>query len=381
MIEVEIEVGVEVEVEGARRRQGVGSGGQPRGVRTGRRWRSCSGAAGRPRGVGPGPSRPPGGVGARRRAPAPGVGLWLAVALFAVPAGLGAQDARAALGVDTALVGDVVPVVVRVPLAEGERVLWPDTLPLEGATLENAARVRAWADTLDDGSLAGTAAFAVTPWRTGELALPEVRLQVVGGEESPREVQLELPPLTVASVLPPDTAGVQPRPPRDVLGANWAWARIIALLLLAAAVLAGLLVWWRRRKPKEQALATPEPRVPPRERALALLREARDAGLLERGEMKEFYTRISLAVRGYAAALEPAWGEDLTTTELLGRFRTQVGIQPASDLRRVLAPADQVKFARRVPDPGTAAAEWEAARSWVAGFDWPPPIPVTEEAA
>jgi hypothetical protein len=347
----------------------------------GARRRRSPGPAGRPRGPDPSSGRPSGGVGARRRAPGPGAGLWLAVALFVAPSALGAQDAQAAMGVDTARVGDVVPVVIRVPLAEGERVLWPDTLPLEGSTLENAARVRAWADTLDDGSLAGTAAFAVTPWRTGELALPEVRLQVAGGGESPREVQLELPALTVASVLPPDTAGLQPRPPRDVLGANWAWARILALLLLAAAVLAGLVIWWRRRRPKEQVAAPQQPRVPPRERALALLGEARDAGLLERGEMKEFYTRISVAVRGYAAALEPTWGEDLTTTELLGRFRTQVGIQPASDLRQVLAPADQVKFARRVPDSGTAVAEWEAARSWVAGFDWPPPISVTEEAA
>lgn len=317
----------------------------------------------------------------RRRSTGLASRVILAASLSVAPSGLAGQEARAALGRDTAQVGDIVPVVIRVPLADGERVMWPDTLPLEGPTLENAARVRAWADTLDDGSPAATAAFAVTPWRTGELTLPAVRLQVVGGGESPREVQLDLPPLMVASVLPADTSGVEPRPPRDVLGANWAWARIIVLLLLATAVLAGLLFWWRRRRPKEPALVSPEPGMPPRERALALLREAREAGLLERGEFKEFYTRISGAVRGYASALEPVWGEDLTTTELLGRFRAQVGVQAASDLRQVLAAADQVKFARRVPDPETAAAEWEAARSWVTAFEWPPPLTVTEEAA
>ncbi len=86
-------------------------------------------------------------------------------------------------------------------------------------------------------------------------------------------------------------------------------------------------------------------------------------------------------MRDYVAALERAWGEDLTTTELLGRFRAQVGASEAASLRAVLGPADQVKFARREPDPETALAEWEGARAWVLEFDWPPRPAVAEEAA
>ena len=97
--------------------------------------------------------------------------------------------------------------------------------------------------------------------------------------------------------------------------------------------------------------------------------------------MKEFYTRVSEAVREYVAALDRSWGEDLTTTELLSRFRSQVGISEAVALEELLRPADQVKFARREPDGETALAEWEAARSWVREFDWPPRPVATEEAA
>ncbi len=106
-----------------------------------------------------------------------------------------------------------------------------------------------------------------------------------------------------------------------------------------------------------------------------------DDRLIEQGEMKEFYTRISEAVRDYAAALEPAWGEDLTTTELLTRFRAQVGPETARALRDVLRPADQVKFARRSPDAQTARSEWEAARDWVADFQWPPDVDGAREEA
>lgn len=304
--------------------------------------------------------------------------VLLAASLAASPTA--AQEVEAALGADTARVGDVVPVAVRVMVGPDERVVWPDTLPLAGSSLENAARVREQVDTLDDGRLARTGIYAVTPWRTGELALPELEVRVVGSDEVGGTRRASLPGLQVTSVLPADTAGLEPRPPRGVLGANWDWRAIGLIALLAALIVAGLVWWWRRRRAGKAAAAPIEPMVPPRERALAVLQEARDAGLLERGEVKEFYTRVSNAVRDYVAALEPVWGEDLTTTELLSRFRTQVGITEASRLRDVLAPADQVKFARRVPDRATALSEWETARAWVVDFDWPPPV-TTEEAA
>jgi hypothetical protein len=207
----------------------------------------------------------------------------------------------------------------------------------------------------------------------GELELPEVSVEVVGGDESPRTVRASLPTLLVVTVLPPDSSARTPRPARGVLGASWDWLAIGLILGLAAAVVGAFLWWWRRREGEVEEETAWTPMIPPRQRALATLQEARDSGLLERGEWKAFYTLVSEAVREYAAALERSWGEDLTTTELLARFRAQVGPGEAIDLGHVLRPADQVKFARREPDRDTALAEWETARSWVQGFDWPPP--------
>ena len=322
------------------------------------------------------------------KGPAPPRGPWVVLGLAVVAALLPATPAAAQdpephvlLGSDTARVGDVVPVAVRVPVAPGERVAWPDTLPLAGSALENAVRVREEADTVA-GRAVRAGIYAVTPWRTGELRLPEVAVEVVGGDESPREVRVSGPTLAVMSVLPGDTAGVEPKPARGVIGADWAWGTIVLMIGLAAAVILALVWWWRRGRPVSEEAISLEPQIPPRERALAALRAARSSGLLERGELKEFYSRFSEAVRGYMAALHASWGEDLTTTELLSRIRTQVGPSEAAALREVLDPADRVKFARREPDAGTALAEWEGARSWVEEFDWPPRREApTEEAA
>lgn len=287
----------------------------------------------------------------------------------------GAQEVRSAVGADSVRVGDVVPVALRVTLEPGQRVAWPDTLPITGdGDVENAARVRERQDTLEDGRIRSTATYAVTPWRPGETMLPDVEIPVVGADEVARTLTASLPALDVLSVLPADTAGIEPRPPKDVIGRNWAWWPFLLLLLLVLAAIGGL-VWWLRRRRAAGALVPAEPLIPPRERALAELAAVREAGLLERGETKEFYTRVSAAVRDYLAAVEPVWGEDLTTTELLGRFRAGIGPGAATGLGEVLRPIDQVKFARREPDRATALAEWDAAREWVTAFRWPPAAP------
>lgn len=316
-----------------------------------------------------------GGSGARR-----GFGGRLALAACAALAAFGAavgaaaqgeEGARTAVLGDTIRVGDVVPVAVRVTVAPGERVAWPDTLPLGDDRLENAARVRERVDTLSGGRLAVTALYAVTPWRTGELPLPELPVEIVSGREVTRTLTAAFPALEVISVLPPDTAGIEPRPAKDVIGRNWSWWPFL-LALLALLALIGAILWWRHRRSAGGAAIPLEPPIPPRERALARLQEAREAGLVEQGAMKEFYSRVADALRDYLAAIGPGWGEDLTTTELLGHFRAQVSPEEARALGDVLRPADQVKFARRQPDADTAVREWEAARAWLIAFQWPP---------
>ena len=310
-------------------------------------------------------------------------GLLAVAAAIAVGGGATAQEgagqARSAVVADTIRVGDVVPVAVRVVAEPGQRVAFPDTLPLGDDRVENAARVRVRIDTLSDGRTEATGIYAVTPWRVGELALPALEVPVVSGRERVRTVTASLPALEVASVLPADTAGIEPKPAKGVIGRSWAWWPIL-LALLALLALAAALFWWLRRR--RGAVDLPlVPAVSPRERALARLQEARDAGLVEAGRWKEFYTRTAGAVREYAAALDRAWGEDLTSTELAGRVRRQAGVQEAAGLGDLLRAADQVKFARRVPDRETALAEWDAARRWVVAFTWPPPVEATPEAA
>jgi hypothetical protein len=298
--------------------------------------------------------------------------------LVAVPP-LPAQSPRVAIGGDTIRVGDVVPVAVRLTVAPGERVILPPLLPIDG-DLENAARVRERADTLDDGTVQVTGVYSITPWRPGTADLPELPLQVLSADGEVRSLSVRLPALDVRSILPADPDMLEPMPAKGVIGPSFAWWPF-ALLLLGLLALAALGYWWLKRRRTGTALAPAVTRRHPRDLAVAALMEARQAGLIERHEWKEFYTRVAHAVRVYLEALDPVWSEDLTTTELLARVRERAGPEHASALATFLRPADQVKFARHRPDALSAVEDWEAARRWVEGFRWPTRSEPVEVAA
>lgn len=300
---------------------------------------------------------------------------WLSAA--SLPA-MAQVPASAVVG-DSIRVGDRVPVVVQLTVRPDDRVQFPDTIPLRSDDIENVARVRLLTDTLDDGRIQATGVYTVTPWRPGELAVPDLPILVSADGGEVATVTAVLPVLEVLSVLPADPATLEPRPAKGVIGPSFVWW-LFALLGLVILALGALAWWWLRRRQPAPTLAA-VPVAHPREQALAALEAARSAGLVERGEWKEFYTRVAHALRDYLEAVEPGWSEDLTTSELLVMVRATAGPEQGAALAALLRPADQVKFARRVPDAETAIAEWEAARTWVQRFERPRPGAPVEVAA
>lgn len=319
-------------------------------------------------------SPPPGGARSGGGRPTRGSCLVVAILLAAVAPPLRAQMSSEATEPRTAIrpaeitVGEIFQAAIRVTAPIGVRLLFPDSLAVP-PDVEAAGRRTVRADTVD-GGLQYTAVYPLTAWRPDTIALGSARVRVLadGGEQS---LTARFVPFTIRSVLPADTAGIEPQPPKDVFGANrLLWPFLIGLALILAA-LALLYLWRRRRRPR---VAAPEPMsaIAPRDRALAALDEVRHAGLVEAGAFKEFYSRVSDALRQYLCDLEPRWGADLTTTELAGRMRGGGGLDPkVAALFAVLGEADLVKFARSRPVAMEALASWGTARGFVERFHTP----------
>jgi hypothetical protein len=258
---------------------------------------------------------------------------------------------------------------------EVRAALVPDTLPLSGG-MENAARLRTREDSVD-GAARVTAIYFIAPWRPGAAVLPKLDGRVVDPGGGARTFSVALPTLAVRSVLPADTAGVKPKPPRDVLGPDRLWWPPLLVIAGVLLVLMGLYWWWRERR--QGPVMEPMPQLTPRQRALAALDHVRTLGLLEAGEAKAFYSLVTEALRRYLAELDGTWGEDLTTREVVGRMARASRSADVRELRDLLDAADLVKFARRKPGRVEAEAEWARVRRWVARFG--PPAPAPEQAA
>ncbi len=279
-----------------------------------------------------------------------------------------AQRVSTAVVPQTITVGDVFHAAVRVELPAGAEAAFPDTLALPSGDIEAAARVRVQVDTTATGRTA-TALYALTAWRANEdVQLPDLAFTVRAPGGGVSTVTASFPVFQLSSVLPADTAGIEPRPARDVWGASRLWWPI--LLALAALLLVALLAWyvWRRRRPRE-IVQPAKPGIPPRQRALDRLAHARTAGFVERGELKPFYTELAAALREYLEAIEPLLGADLTTGELAMHARRRGAPPMLLELIRILGRADLVKFARARPTAAEAYGDLDAARRWVEQHD------------
>jgi hypothetical protein len=290
--------------------------------------------------------------------------LFFAGSAGAAPGPVHAQQPRAAVVPESITVGDVFHAAVRIDLAGDMRVAAPDSLELV-EDIEQAGRREVEIDTVA-GVRRATLLYPLAAWRPGTYELPDISIRMVGAGRD-TVVHVRLPSFEVISVLPADTTGIEAKPARDVLGANRLWWPILLALLIAALVAVALYLWWKKRRAAEEPVVF-TPAVPPLEVALAQLAALRREGLIERGEFRVFYERLTETLRHYLAATDPHWSVDLTTSELALRLRADAGMQEALEMTRILGAADMVKFARATTTKDNATADLDAARGWVERF-------------
>jgi len=199
-----------------------------------------------------------------------------------------------------------------------------------------------------DGDSLTTCAWRLRVFDLGPHDVPAITFEAAtpGGA---RALVVPGPRVEAAGLLDPKAGAEQlqlrpPAAPVPLLVRSW---RLVwwAAGLLAAAVAAFLLWrWWRRRA---RAAAEPAPPLPPDERFARRLDALAADRLPEQGRAREFFFRLSEAVREYLGALTGVNALDLTTGELLDALAAQG--DPRLDLPTLRAfseDADLVKFAR-----------------------------------
>jgi hypothetical protein len=244
---------------------------------------------------------------------------------------------------------------------------------------------------LEDGRVLHRRSYVLEPFLAGEYKIPPLTVRYAGKQpqaaappESSTEavsteaISTEEITIEVASVLPENEQRPQIKEiadPVEMPAPWWPWA---AAAVAFAALLAAL-YWWRRRKRLDQD-AVPPPA--PHEVAYLELEKLLAAGLLERGEAKLFYLRLSNVLRHYIEDRFGLRAPEQTTEEFLAELGRSQPFAPAHKelLQSFLEHCDLVKFAELEPTPGEAQTAVTLCRQFVdetKRVEVPAPEPVT----
>ena len=134
---------------------------------------------------------------------------------------------------------------------------------------------------------------------------------------------------------------------------NSLWWILLAIVLLGGA---GYGVWWFIKKRKKTVKAAPEVIKTPIEKATTLLHDLEKKELLQKGEVKEYYSELADIARTYIEEAIHIPAMESTTGELIEAMRRatqrrKMSLRPETfeQLEQVLRNADLVKFAKSRP--------------------------------
>ena len=141
---------------------------------------------------------------------------------------------------------------------------------------------------------------------------------------------------------------------------------------VAVLAIASLLIWRRRHREKMVA----EIRKSPLEVALSALEQLEKDDLVAKGELKEYYGRVSSILREYVEGRYGLQAPERTTEEFMEDLRRDSGTlskEQKSLLEKFLMHCDLVKFAKFEPSADEVRATFESCKDFVvAAGDKPP---------
>jgi hypothetical protein len=266
----------------------------------------------------------------------------------AAPAQAGAVRIEAAADRKTVTVGDPITVTVRLLHPPDVRVtaFEPERSLGDLALLGRQASQT----TLPDGRVQETRVLRVASYRLGPSRVPSFEATFVDASGTEAKVATAPVSFTVGSVLAEgDTRPADIKNPAVMpVPLLWPW------IALAAAAAAAVAIWiWRRRRARGGPAEAAAPAAPPRpahEIAYAELERLLASGLLEKGQVKEFYIELAEIVRRY---FEARFGVDTferTSAEILEALR--LARLPAKGMAltaEFFGSCDLVKFAKHIP--------------------------------
>jgi hypothetical protein len=193
--------------------------------------------------------------------------------------------------------------------------------------------------------------YGLSQYEFGKYTIPELKVLIGKKEFKSKELKVEVDSVTV------DTLKQKLYDIKDIVAGGdrkkiewWGYVAIAAGLLLLAFVIVALV---KRKRPAKKIV---EIQIPPLEKANNLLKQLESKHLLERGEIKHYYSELTDIARNYIEEAIHIPAMESTTSELITALRIaaskknmKLSPEIVENLESVLRHADLVKFAKRKP--------------------------------
>ena len=105
--------------------------------------------------------------------------------------------------------------------------------------------------------------------------------------------------------------------------------------------------------------------IPPKEYALSQLENLQSLNLIEKGQIKDYYDKLSDILRFYISRVYNVDGLGKTTGELFVLLKDKVSYDYNRELKNYLINCDLVKFAKVIPSVETINDDFQKAKSFV----------------
>ena len=214
------------------------------------------------------------------------------------------------------------------------------------------------------GTMLFSRVYGLEPLNEGEATIDPFNIKVM---EDGKEREIETPELTLTikegeklgeGLAEDELELMAVRSPWQKGWILWSAGGVVAL------VIASLLVWRLRRREK----AVAEVRKSPLETALAALEQLEKDDLVAKGELKEYYGRVSSILREYVEGRYGLQAPERTTEEFMEDLRRDSGTlsnEQKSLLEKFLMHCDLVKFAKFEPSADEVRATFESCKEFV----------------
>lgn len=183
-------------------------------------------------------------------------------------------------------------------------------------------------------------ALVMTGFDSGHWVIPQMGVKVDGKDVTSASADINVQSIKLDGTEYNDVKEIIEVPPP---GPEWK-----SILLYAFGILLLLLLvyfWWRNRK-KKPAIVKPISRGTAYDEAMKALNALQKEQLVERGEMKKFYSGLYDIFREYGSALSGSSLMQSTTDDVLIAMKGELEGSSFSKLAEVLRISDAVKFAK-----------------------------------